>query len=733
MNSRARSLLFPTCLLLAVTTAGADTPAPLPPIPTQAQRDALRKGGSNAPLLPGPQSPGQLAADANQDLFDVTRYFLDLEFIPSSRTVTGSVTISATSLGAGLTHVVLDLFDNLTVSQVVRGTQPLSFSRGSNLLDVTLDRSFGAGEPFEIKVTYSGVPESTGFGSFGWNKYIYPPSQKNMAWSLSEPDGARTWWPSKDRPDDKAMVEEWWTVPSTWIATGNGKLIGTENLANSRKRYKWKPTHPLTSYLVSVAATNYVKVTDTYTPLAGGSMPVEHYVYSELRTEAQESFKPTPQMIGFYAQKFGEYPFVEDKYGHSTFPFSGAMEHSTNTSYGYLLVDGGHGNDYVIAHELSHQWWGDSVSPQTWRDVWLNEGFASYSESLWAEQIGGFSNYKSYMNSFYRSSFDGPVYNPLDLFGTTVYDKGAWVNHMSRWVLGDTAFFLAWRDWYAAHKDGVGNTAQYQATLEARHGASLQWFFDQWVYGVNSPNYEYGFAVANRGAGAFRTTLRVRQIQTNAGLFRMPLQVTLVLPSGNQRRTVDNNQPDQDFTFDTAQAPTDVLFDEDNWVLKVSAGRFVLDDADADGVPDRNDNCVTVANGAQGDADLDTLGDACDPDDDNDSLADTLDCAPLDPSQGRPGEVAALDLQDHVTLLWTSLTLADGYDLSRGALSPLASTQDYGACLATGLTQTVFSDLSIPAAGDGYLYLVRARDAGCGGPGTFGARSDGSERPALCP
>ncbi len=733
MNSRARSWLFFIPLLTSLTITGAQSPTPLPPIPTPAQRDAMRKGGSNAPLIPGPQSPKQLDADANQDLYDVTRYFLDLEFIPSTTTVTGSVTISATSLNAGLTHVVLDLFDNLNVTQVVRGTQPLSFSRGNNLLDITLDRSFGAGEPFDIKVTYSGVPQSTGFGSFGWNKYIFPPSQKNMAWSLSEPDGARTWWPSKDRPDDKAMVEEWWTVPSNWTATGNGKLIGTDNLPNSRKRYKWKPTHPLTSYLVSVAATIYVKVTGSYTPIAGGSMPLEHYVYSELRTEAQESFNTTPQMITFYAQKFGEYPFVEDKYGHSTFPFSGAMEHSTNTSYGYLLVDGTHNNDYTVAHELSHQWWGDSVSPQTWRDVWLNEGFASYSEALWAENIGGFSNYKSYMNSFYRSSFAGPVYNPLDLFGTTVYDKGAWVNHMSRWVLGDSAFFLAWRDWYATHKDGVGNTAQYQATLEARHGSSLQWFFDQWVYGVNSPNYDYGFAVANRGSGNFRTTLRIRQIQTDAGLFRMPLQVTLVLPSGNQRRTVTNDQLDQDFFFDTTQAPTDLLFDEDNWVLKVAATKIVLDDGDADGVPDRNDNCSAVANGAQTDTDLDTLGDACDPDDDNDSLVDALDCAPLDATQGRPGEVAALDLQDHVTLLWTSHAQADGYDVSRGALSSLLATQGYGACLATNLTQTSYVDLAAPPAGDGYLYLVRARDAGCGGSGSFGSDGNGQERPPLCP
>jgi aminopeptidase N len=216
-----------------------------------------------------------------------------------------------------------------------------------------------------------------------------------MVWTLSEPDGARTWWPCKDTPADKAMVEEWWTVPASWTATGNGTLIGTETLPNSRKRFRWRSARPLTTYLVSIAATDYASFSDTYTALDGTTtMPVTYYVYSEDLTPARESFRNTPAMIAFYAETFGEYPFLEDKYGVCAFPWSGAMEHTTNTSYGYLLIDGGHGNDYVIAHELAHQWWGDSVSPEDWKDVWLNEGFASYSEALWAEHLGGADRYR---------------------------------------------------------------------------------------------------------------------------------------------------------------------------------------------------------------------------------------------------------------------------------------------------------------------------------------------------
>src|SRR6185295_728574 len=269
-------------------------------------------------------------------------------------------------------------------------------------------------------------------------------------------------------------------------------------------RYRWKPSHPLTTYLVSIAATNYASFSHTYTPIAGGSMPVVYYVYPDNLAAAQASFAPTVSMIEFFADTFGEYPFVEDKYGMSAFPFGGAMEHSTNTSYGYFLIDGGHNYDWIIAHELAHQWWGDSLSPSTWQDIWLNEGFATYSEALWWEHINGATGYEDYMSSLYSASFNGPVYANPAWFGSTVYDKGAWVQHMLRGVMGDVAFFQGLSGWYADHKDGVVDTAAYRANMEAHRGAPLDWFFDEWVYGIHSPRYEYGWTTADLGDGDHR-------------------------------------------------------------------------------------------------------------------------------------------------------------------------------------------------------------------------------------
>jgi hypothetical protein len=715
----------------ALTMAVLPGEAHYPPVPTPEQRELLRKEapGTRA-RAPEPE------VDTAQDDFDVTRYFLDLAFDTHNQVVSGSVTITATSLAPGFQTLVLDLYPSMVVSSVMRGTTALTFVQTNPDLIITLDQPFDPSESFEVVVTYSGTPVSGGFGYFGWNKYSGQ-STTRMAWSLSEPDGAQRWWPCKDRPDDKAMVEEWYTVPAKWIATGNGVLTDVITLSGNRKQYRWVASRPLTTYLVSIAATDYVTFSDTYIALDGTPMSVDYYVYSEDLAEAQESFNRTTDMIAFYAGLFGEYPFLEDKYGMSAFPVSGGMEHSTNTSYGYGLINGGHGYDFIIAHELAHQWWGDSVSPETWPDVWLNEGFATYSEALWYEHENGPQGYRDYMNSLWHQTFSGTLYNPSNLFGTTVYDKGAWVQHMLRGVMGDAAFFDGQRDWYEQHRDTTGNTAQYRATLEARHGAPLAWFFNEWVYGSGSPRYEYGFTTANLGNGSYRNYVRIHQVQGSPGPFTMPVRLTLVTPSGSEVRTVWNDAVDQDFVLDTSEPPNNVLFDADNWILKASLATVLLVDTDGDGVPDRNDNCAATLNPAQANLDGDASGDACDDDDDGDLLVDVADCAPLDSGQGIPDEVASLSAQrgaDSATeLSWSAAERADGYDVARGLLAQLASGS-YGLCWQEMIPGTAFTDAEQALGeGEGFFYLVRGRDTGCGGGGPFGFDSGGAPIPSPCP
>ena len=727
--------LFGWCLagVFAVSLARAGDPESFP-VPTPEERAQFRKSHLHVGGMGAPLSAEENAIAAAQDDVDIQRYFLVLEFIPTTRRVTGSVTIIGKSLVDGTQHLVLDLMSNMTVTAVRIGLTPYVYSRTGNLIDVTLDRPYNVDETFQVQVLYNGIPDATGFGSISWQK-TGASALGSAVSTLSEPEGAKTWWPCKDRPDDKATVEEWWTVPSTWIATGNGLLIGSGPNGTGKTQYKWKMHGPLATYLVSVAATVYQTFSQTYNSLVGGTMPIDHYVYPEHLAAAQVSFSNLPAMIAFYAQKFGEYPFVEDKYGMSEFSWGGAMEHSTNTSYGYQLVNGGHTYDYIMAHELSHQWWGDTVCPQTWADVWLNEGFATYSEALWAENLGGASGYRNYMNSFWSSSFSGSVYNPNDLFGSTVYNKGGWVQHMLRHVVGDANFFNAMRDWYANHTDGNGNTALYQATQEARYGATLDFFFQEWVYGTGQPRYEYGWTTANLGNGTYRTYVRIRQTQTPANLFTMPVDLTLVTPGGNQVRTVLDNQLDQDFTLDTSVPVTNLLIDDQDWILKQSKTFVAQTDVDGDGVPDRNDNCANASNATQADFDLDGAGDACDPDDDNDGLADGFDCAPFDATAGSVGLVQTMTLTEStgtLHLAWDAAARAESYDVQRGTLAELADGT-YGLCVSPQQAATLYDDPEVPAADEGFFYLVRGHDAGCGAGGSVGTDSAGTPRPSACP
>ncbi len=732
MSPIARLLVGLSLTLVAARSAAAQGSDAFP-VPSVEDREQLRKQHIRLSRMSPLLSASQEAVASAQDDMDVQHYFLQLDFTPSTQRVGGAVSVTATSLVNGFQHVVLDLMDNMTVTLVRRGTTTLAFTHSGNLLDITLDVPFNAGQTFVVQVLYNGIPDPTGFGSIGWAKTTNG-APGSMVWTLSEPDGAKTWWPSKDRPDDKATVTEWWTVPSTWTATGEGVLTAVVPKSGGKTEYQWAMHDPISTYLVSVAATVYSKFSQTYTSLTGASMPIDLYVYPEHLSNAQVSFSALPSMIAFYAQKFGEYPFVEDKYGMSEFAWPGGMEHATNTSYGTQLVNGGHQYDYIMAHELSHQWWGDSVGPRTWADVWLNEGFATYSEALWAENLGGAAGYRSYMNSFWHSSFSDTVYNPSDLFGSTVYDKGGWVQHMLRHVVGDTAFFNGLRDWYVQHADSTGDTAAYQATQEARYGATLDFFFQEWVYGTGQPNYEYGRTTADLGNGTYRTYVRVHQIQASGGLFSMPIDVTLVTTAGNQVRTVWNDKVDQDFVLDTTAPVTGVFLDDQDWILREAKTAITLADADADGVPDRDDNCPSLANATQVDTDGDGMGDACDPDDDGDGLPDALDCAPLDPASGAVGLVSGVTVARagataHLT--WSPAARAETHDVQRGLLSALASS--YGGCLATGLTDPSLDDADMPPSGDGFFYLVRGHDAGCGGGGSFGTDGTGAEIPSSCP
>jgi aminopeptidase N len=482
-------------------------------------------------------------AQVDQSGYDVLHYDLVLDIDPAAETIDGTLTADIAPLES-LSSVVLDLSDSLAVTAVRVGGTAASFVHENDLLTVVL---------------FTGTP-ALHFDTHG--------NDEVLIYSFSAPTYSRGWWPCKDVLDDKATMRTTVTVPDTLVVASNGLLEDDTDLGNGTRRVTWYESYPITTYLVSLAISNYSVFRDYYNYTVSDSMEVVYYVYPEDLADAQIDFAPTVSMIEFYANTFGEYPFLTEKYGMAEINFGGAMEHQTCTSYGNYRIRGNNSQDWVVAHELSHMWWGDMITCGDWRDIWLNEGFARYCEALWTENTDGRQAYFDYMDDL-RYPFDGPfrgsVYDPNQLYNLTVYDKGAWVLHMLRWVMGDARFLNAMRaygnDVRYAYANAV--TDDFQAVCEAEYGKSLEWFFHEWVYSEGEPAYEY---IDVKSGSGQRVDLSI--VQTQPGFaYEMPLEVRFYMSSGDSSLVAWNNRRVQNYAFTMPETVDSVAVDPDGWVL----------------------------------------------------------------------------------------------------------------------------------------------------------------------
>ena len=518
-----------------------------------------------------------LASDIILDMadYDVKYWNLELDVTDiAGQTITGKVTMTSQAVVDGVTNVEYNFLDNMDVDSVKAGGQTVSFSHSNDILNITMDRTYDEGEYFTTIVYYNGQPQASGFGSFTWDSHNGQP----LVTSLSEPEGARDWWPCKDEPHDKADTSDIYiTVPDNLVATSNGVLVSNIDNGDGTRTFHWHNHYPITTYLVCASISNYQDFTDWYVTADNDSMPVTNYVFPDLYNQAVIDLSITPSAIAFYASKFGEYPFIEEKYGHTLFPWGGAMEHQCNTSYGYMLIRGDHAYDYILVHELSHMWFGDMITTDTWPNIWMNEGFASYCEALWAENLGGFSAYRSYMNSSnYVTDPSGPIYDPEVLFsGNTVYNKGSWVLHMLRGVMGDSAFF---EGMYAYANDprymyGTITTEEFRDVMEQYYGADLNWYFDEWVWGMNRPFYRYSWMTEDIGNGQYEVFLHIDQAQNSPApeVFTMPIKMYPRINGQDTVITVFDNARNDDFRFVVNGQPTVMQLDKYDWILKMAS------------------------------------------------------------------------------------------------------------------------------------------------------------------
>ncbi len=509
---------------------------------------------------------------------DVTYYKLDIKVTYKPNYLIGKVQVDAKPVSSSLNSFFLDLQNTLTVDSIKQGNSKLVFTHQDAKINVTLDRTYSTNEKFSIVVYYQGTPGSSGFGSFEFGTQDGSPKGEPVIWSLSEPYGASDWWPCKDTPADKADSSDVWiTCDYSYTGVSNGTLISTVDNENNTHTFKWKNIYPIAQYLISIAVTNYEEYINYFHYTQNGipdSMPITHYLYPGKLSSIKAQLDETPNMIKVFSERYGLYPFIKEKYGHAEFGWGGAMEHQTCTSMGPNTF-----KQYVISHELAHQWFGDKVTCKTWRDIWLNEGFAQYSEAVYLEAIGGKDSYNTQIANEINNAKNavGSVYvqdisSVGEIFNSSrTYSKGAVVLHMLRGVVGDSTFFNILRT-YDSDPQLAYNSAttdDFKRIAENVSGMDLNYFFSEWIYGENYPHYSYSWSSDEINSNNFEVSINISQAtNTNPVFFTMPIQIKIATVSGDTLLTVMNNQQQQQFKFNLTSQPTNFSFDPDNWIMK---------------------------------------------------------------------------------------------------------------------------------------------------------------------
>ena len=493
-------------------------------------------------------------ANPNTANYDITYHKLEFTINPAVKFITGKVTTTYTAL-SNMNTITFDFANPLTVSSVKKGAANLTFVEdANNQLIITLPAIQAAGTSATIEISYSGVPPANGFDSFVQDTHNGSP----IIWTLSEPFGARDWWPCKQDLNDKInSIDVYITAPSQYIAVSNGVETTVPVISGANKITHFHHGYPIPAYLIAIAVTNYTVYNQT-----GGTLPNQYpiinYIYPEDFASVQSQLDETPAILELYESLFEVYPFHNEKYGHAQFGWGGGMEHTTVS----FMV----GFDrQLIAHEMGHQWFGDKITCGSWKDIWLNEGFATYLATLVIENFDGLDAFiaeKDGMINYIISSPSGNVYltdaqatNVDRIFsGRLSYNKGAMILEMLRFKMGDVMFFQALKNYLAdpnlAYKYAV--TSDLQNHLEAVYGSSLSEFFSDWVYNQGYPTYT--ITAQNWGAGQAKFVVNQTQSNASVSYFEMPVPVRVYGSSGQQVDLVLDN------TFDGEEIIKSVPF-----------------------------------------------------------------------------------------------------------------------------------------------------------------------------
>lgn len=489
----------------------------------------------------------------------VSHYSLYFKIDTLKKTAVGCATIRLTPGHGSLP--AFDLSDDIKIDSLKINGLTAAFTHDGE--KVTL-ASKGSSEKGTVSITFY---------------YTVPFNEKGIAFKYANgspsiytyglPNTAKYWFPSKigtlEKADSAEIIIE---VPEGLSAVSNGMFEREEPAAPGWRKFYWKERYPIYPDVLSIAVSDYKKF-----GCEVDGIRYDFFVFPQDFEKAKEDFSVLPKMMKSHVHFFGRYPFAMEKYGVAEFARKSFREHQTIPSLGYNHITGVHKSDWVLAHELAHQWFGNALSVRDWSEIWLNEGFSTYAYWLYREYYEGRKGYEEAMLQFDRKEMPGPVVlkDSVDhehMFTSTTFGKAAWVLHMLRGVIGDDAFFAALKVYSEENRYQYVTTERFQGICEQHYGKSLQWFFRQWLYGEGRPRYHFSYQLKHKGTGSF-VDVTIEQTQKEGQVFKMPVEIVCFTKEGKAiRKIIVNKSRKASYSFTIDALVDRIDFDPEKKILK---------------------------------------------------------------------------------------------------------------------------------------------------------------------
>lgn len=513
--------------------------------------------------------------DTDRKQFNVLNYNLNFDLyncfikpFPKSYTADATITISAMER---IYNISLNAVNSsLDIDSV--GNAGISFKHNDDKLDIELDRYYDSSEVFEVKIYF----RHKNVTDYAFNV------RDGMVFTDCEPIGARKWFPCNDRPDDKALLDISVSVPTKVILSATGIMVDS-TVTDSILTYKFTSTKPVTTYLIALAGKigYFIDINEWQKP---GDKEIIQLRYYWQKGETQFNLKnvrnTVPEMLDLFSKLYGDYPFEKLAFATTNRDFRwGGMENQTLITLcpDCWLED-------LVCHEIAHQWFGDLISPINWSDIWLNEGFATFNEAIWAEYNGGkkayTENLKHEAEKYMRRNPQRAIYNkdwdtspPADsiLFNESLtYSKSACVIYMFRSLIGDSAFFRSMFMYTNNPEFRFGNINTYGFVnyMNKINSADYTWFFNQWLMQPNHPVYQNDVSIEKQSNGKWQLNYTINQIQRNTSFFKMPVEFKVIFKNGNSQIISEENTYNvQKFTYEFSDEPVRVSFDPDDKII----------------------------------------------------------------------------------------------------------------------------------------------------------------------